>query len=99
MARSSSEIAHAVQILGLLAVALGGGIWLGQVDAKAASAMLIAGKVEQIKIDQAVIREQIKTIVRDGVARDKRQREDGQKRDDKLEAILQEIRRRNTNGR
>ena len=78
------DAAYVATIAGLLAMVVGGGIWVGGIEVKADSAVLTAAKVEQIKLDQAVIKQQIKQILQAGL-----------KRDGKLDRLLEAIQIRN----
>ncbi len=83
-----NTLAHLGTFGSLLVVAVAGGVWVGGIEVQAENALRTAGRVEQIRTDQAVIKEQIRQI-----------RIDGEKRDEKLDKLLEEIRRRNTRSR
>ena len=76
-----------------------GGIWIGAIEVKAENALLAAGKVSKIQIDQAVIRERVHNLNEKLDEQERRSKERAKLTDKKLDAVLKEIRRRNTRGR
>lgn len=86
---SPNMLFHAATAITIVTLAVSGGIWVGGISAKANTAVETSKKVEAIKVDQAVIKEQIKQI--------REQMKTGNKKlDDLLEAIN---RRNNSNAR
>ena len=118
--KSATTITLAITIASFLVSAIIGGIWLGNVQAVADDAKILAkaandtigavttdvaqirliaeqarrdsAAVQTIRTDQAVIRERVRNL-------DEKFTEQNDRTQKKLDALLQEIRRRNTNGR
>lgn len=97
----TSDVFQAGTIIALLGAVWYGGSWVGAIEVKAESALLAAGKVSTIQIDQAtirgdqkVIRERVRNLNEKLDEQARQSKERAKRTDEKLDAVLQEIRRR-----